>query len=304
MDQEPENQWEDEDRLREPVSGPVPNRLTWPVKRFFWFLEKRVLWPISDSFRRTGNPGPRHSPMAYVGVTLLVAIAGGAIAAAVYFHDQANDSGSAPAVAQAPAGPGAAIAPTGGTGPAGSDQAGPNSSSTTSPAADGETLQGVVPDFEPSAGESGSGGSARSNNSGGENAGNSGPGKKKKTKGLVNPAPPPKTPLLKAAYRFAQTFTGYEIGKRGAAKKFKASATPGLARELRRNPPTLPADGDVPRATVMNVVKGQKEGRRRLVSVSLLRSGAASELRLALRQAKHKQAKGQKKPWRVSEVRG
>lgn len=301
-------------RLSEPDPGPAPSRLTWPAKRFFWFLEKHLLWPISDAFRRNKSPRPRReadsgggrSPLAWIGLTFLVALTGGAIAAAVYFHNQANESAGTPAVAQAPGGSEAGIVPGEATVPSTGNQAAPGD-----PAANAdETLQGVAPDFEASAGQSDAGSPPNPNGSGGGSKNGDGSKGGKKAKGLVAPAPMPESPPLKTAWRFARTFTGYEIGEKGAAKDFTATATPELAGELRRNPPTLPADGDVPRATVMNVVKGQEEGRRLLVSVSLLRSGATSELRLALKQS------GKKKPgkagtpngtyatWRVSEVRG
>ncbi len=194
---------------------------------------------------------------------------------------------------------------------------------TTSPATEtpsssaDETLQGVVPNFETSAGESSGSGSGSSGSdsagsgSGNPDAGNGGTGNagngKKKSKALVNPAAPPRSGPLKVAHNFALTFTGYEIGRKGAAKKFSATTTPELAKELRRNPPKQPDGAEVPRATVMNVVKGQKEGRLLLVSVSLRRSGATSELRLGMERTgkgKGKKKSGKRATWRVSEVRG
>ena len=298
MNQRQENHREDGERHTEPDPGAAPNRLTWPFKRLYWFLEDRILWPIADAFRRKGSPRRQRSPIAYIGVTLLIAIAGGATAAAVYFHNQANGDPDAAAVAQAPAEPGTSVAPATGPGNAQTDPAG---EAARTP--DDETLQGVVPSFEKSAGQSsdGSGSGSASGGSGSKSGNNSSQGKGKKKRVLVKPASPPKAPPLRVAYRFAQTFTGYEVGKKGAAKKFAATATPKLAKDLRRNPPKLPADGEVPRATVMNVVKGQKEGRRLLVSVALLRSGATSELRLVLKKAKGKK---KNRPWRVSKVRG
>lgn len=311
MEQQHENGWEDPNRLTEPIPDRAPNRLTWPVKRFFWFLEKRILWPISDTFRRNGNPDRRHSPLAWVGVTLLVALAGGATAAAVYFHNQANSDPAATVTAEAPAVPDTTVAPA----PATSAPA----TGTPSTSAD-ETLQGVVPNFETSAGQSSGNGSGSSGSnsagsgSGNQDSGNGGSGNagngnsgngKKKSKALVNPAPPPKSGPLKVAHNFALTFTGYEIGRKGAAKKFSATSTPELAKELRRNPPKQPDGVEVPRATVMNVVKGQKEGRLLLVSVSLRRSGATSELRLGMKRAgKGKKKAAKRARWRVSEVRG
>ena len=324
MEQRQENGWEDPNRLTEPIPDRAPNRLTWPFKRVYWAFEKHVLWPVSDTFRRKpdfrepGDPGPadpysapqghpagrRRSPLAYVAVTLLVALAGGATAAAVYFHDQAASDDANAVTAEAPATPDSTVAPVPATTPPGT-----GASSTPSD----ETLQGVVPNFETSAGQSsGSGSGSGTAGSGNRDTSSDGAGTgsgangKKKSKALVKPAPAPKSGPLKVAHNFALTFTGYEIGRNGAAKKFGATATPELAKELRRNPPKQPDGGEVPRATVMNVVKGQKDGRLLLVSVSLRRSGSTSELRLGMRRvAEGKSKKSAKKAgWRVSEVRG
>jgi hypothetical protein len=53
----------------------------------------------------------------------------------------------------------------------------------------------------------------------------------------------------------------------------------------------------VPKARVLNVVEGKKDGRRLTVSVALQRSGAATELRLSM-------VKGKDRNWKVSEVLG
>jgi hypothetical protein len=320
MEQQQENSWEDPNRLTEPIPDRAPNRLTWPFKRVYWAFEKHVLWPVSDTFRRKpdfrepGDHGPadpysgpqgypagrRRSPLAYVAVTLLVALAGGATAAAVYFHDQAAGDDANAVTAEVPATPDSTLAPVPQTTP-------PETGASSTPS--DETLQGVVPNFETSAGQSsgsGSGGSGAGNAGSGSAADRKAANGKNKSKALVKPAPPPKSGPLKVAHNFALTFTGYEIGKNGAAKKFSATATPELAKELRRNPPKQPDGGEVPRATVMNVVKGQKDGRLLLVSVSLRRSGSTSELRLGMKRvAKGKGKKSAKKAgWRVSEVRG
>jgi hypothetical protein len=66
---------------------------------------------------------------------------------------------------------------------------------------------------------------------------------------------------------------------------------------LTARPPRLPSNGQVPKASVLNVVAGKKKGRRMEASVSLMRSGATSELRLELTRIDGKR-------WLVSEVKG
>jgi hypothetical protein len=77
---------------------------------------------------------------------------------------------------------------------------------------------------------------------------------------------------------------------------FARTATPALAKALKDRPPRLPGSVKVPKAKVQNIVLGPRTGRQIEASVSLLRLGALSELRLTLTQ-RHK-------TWAVSEVRG
>ena len=260
--------------------GKPPGRLSWPVRRLGWFLEKHLLWPIGDSFRRFTNAFRYRSPLAYIGATLMVAVTAGAIAAAVYFYNQSKDNGSDPVVATTaiPAETVVPSTPTPTTAPTTVEDTTPNSGNAD------DTLQGAVPSFTASSKKK----SAAAKSS----------GSTQKLPGtVVRPAPVPKSPPLKVAHSFATTFVSYEIGGKGAAKKFSATATPELAKELRQNPPKLPSTGQIPKATVVNVVAGKKTGDKLEASVSLMRSGAASELRLTLIR---KKGKG----WLVSEVRG
>ncbi|MGK2932153.1 MAG: hypothetical protein ACSLFD_05210 [Solirubrobacterales bacterium] len=282
---------EDQDRLRqaeerheEPdfpeFQGRTPGGLTWPIRRFYWAVEKRILWPISDSFKRFTSSFRYRSPMAYIGATMLVTVTGAAIAAAVYFHNEAEDGEQAPVVAQTPVE--TVIAPP--TTPA------PVTSVTPpSEAKPDDTLKGVVPNFEKTAG------SDKSDKTGDGGVGSRSADDPYAT--VVKPAEAPDSPPLKVAHKFAMTFVDYEVGKKGVAKDFKKTATTKLAKELKQDPPRQPSNGDIPKASVMNVVKGDSTGESMEVSVSLLRSGATSELRLALEQKK-----GDK--WLVSEVRG
>ena len=64
-----------------------------------------------------------------------------------------------------------------------------------------------------------------------------------------------------------------------------------------RRPPRQPAGVEVPKAKVLNVVPAPSHGRVYPLSVSLLRVGATSELRLEMEQLKNKE-------WRVVNVLG
>ena len=103
---------------------------------------------------------------------------------------------------------------------------------------------------------------------------------------------------MKVARRFSEAFVFYEIGERPARAKtvFGETATPQLADALGERPPRLPADAKVPKARVVNLVPGPRAGKAYTVSVSLLRVGLTSELRLELnRKNGH---------WVVTDVRG
>ncbi len=281
-----------EDPTADPTNGerpdeqgisPAPNGLLWPFKRLWWATEKHILWPVSDSFRRMLEAMRYRSPLAYIGVTALFCLTAAAVVTAVYFYDEANRSDPAPVVAEAPLGADTVVAPV---------QPPPV---VGAPAGNGgdedETLQGVVPDFDNSAGNAGN------NGSGSNGSGDNGKQGQKLPKTAVRPADVPDSPPLKVAHRFANTFVRYEVGEKKAAKQLRRTATGKLAGELVSRPPRLPANGKVPKASVMNVVSGKKDGRRMEVSVSLMRSGATSELRLAMTRQNGKR-------WLVSEVRG
>lgn len=115
--------------------------------------------------------------------------------------------------------------------------------------------------------------------------------------GLDGPAAGPKG--LAVARDFSEAFVVYETGGLDAEVRsaFGATATPQLSKALLRRPPRLPANVEVPRAKVLNVVAGPSRDGVYSVSVSLLRVGVTSELRLDLEQLKDKE-------WRVTNVLG
>lgn len=100
------------------------------------------------------------------------------------------------------------------------------------------------------------------------------------------------------AEKFSKAFVAYEIGKADDAviASFAELATPALAKALKGRPPRLPADAEVPRARVVNVLVGKRGKRRMEISVALARLESVSEIRLTLIRAKDR--------WRVSEVLG
>ncbi len=111
--------------------------------------------------------------------------------------------------------------------------------------------------------------------------------------------PPAPRAAKKVARRFAEAFVVYEIGgiDTKVRKAFNQTSTKQLSRSLLHRPPRQPASVKVPQAKVVNVVAGPSKGRVYTVSVSLLRVGVTSELRLEMEQ-------GVGKKWQVTNVLG
>ncbi len=111
--------------------------------------------------------------------------------------------------------------------------------------------------------------------------------------------PPAPKAAKRVARRFAEAFVVYEVeGVDGKVRAtFSSTGTRQLARSLLRRPPRQPANVKVPKAKVVNVVAGPSKGGVYTVSVSLLRVGVTSELRLEME-------KGVGKKWEVTNVLG
>ncbi len=111
--------------------------------------------------------------------------------------------------------------------------------------------------------------------------------------------PPAGPAAIAVARKFADAFVVYETGgdKSEVREAFAATATPELTKALMQRPPRQPAGVEVPKAKVLNVVPAPSHERIYPVSVSLLRVGSTSELRLEMEQLKSKQ-------WRVVNVLG
>lgn len=111
--------------------------------------------------------------------------------------------------------------------------------------------------------------------------------------------PPAGPAAIAVARKFAGAFVVYETGgdKAKVRKAFAATATPEVTKALMQRPPRQPEGIEVPKAKVLNVVPAPSYDRLYPVSVSLLRVGSTSELRLEMEQLKNKQ-------WRVVNVLG
>lgn len=252
----------------------------WPFERATWAVERRLLWPARERFAGR-SPSARN-----VGAAGLAGIAGAAILAGVL------------------------LLPSNGDGPS-KQAAAPTRVAIATPepkaaAPSGRELQGVAPSFEVEGGGDGNGGAPAAEGSTeldaeGESetladdaAADEGAAAASSSKKPV-PAGPA---AMKVARRFSEAFVFYEIGERRARAKtvFGETATPQLAEALKERPPRQPADATVPKARVLNMVPGPRAGKAYTVSVSLLRVGLTSELRLELNKKNGS--------WFVTDVRG
>lgn len=264
--------WKGADRLRK-----LGEAARWPFERIAWAFERLLIWPLQD---RTAGWAP--SPGAG-GVAAVLAIVAGVAVFGIALSADGGNGGERVVVDAAPA-----ISPA--------PPAQPEAPS-------GTVLHGASPSFDVG---SGVGVSSAPTADAGEEAVAS-VGSADATAGLGEEAsaatsstePVPAGPAaMKVARRFAEAFVFYEIGKRPdrAASVFSATASPALSEALADRPPRLPSATEVPKAKVLNLVPGPRSGRAYTVSVSLLRVGVTSELRLELKKAGGS--------WTVTDVRG
>ena len=96
------------------------------------------------------------------------------------------------------------------------------------------------------------------------------------------------------AREFAGAFVLYEIGNDSPKVKRRshATASPDLAQALLGRPPRLPSNVKVPKAKVLNIVAGPRHGGTYTLSVSLLRVGVTSELRIDMRRRRRSAGHG------------
>jgi hypothetical protein len=275
--------WAAQDRVRSGI-GAGTELAGRPFERVAYGVRKHLLWPLQDRAETMGAPA---RALSAVGVLLLVsgAVAAGLIAASPDGSPQPTETQVA--VTSTPAAPE------------------PEPSAGPEP-----TLQGAAPVFEPT--ES----TPPSAVDPAKAIVKSAPAEDKPEADAAEPSastaaassaaksppldgPPAGPEAIAVARNFADAFVLYETGATDSAVRdsLRETATPALTRALLERPPRLPANVEVPKAKVVNVVPAPSHGAVYPVSVSLLRVGATSELRLDLEQQKGE-------GWRVTNVLG
>jgi hypothetical protein len=260
-----------------------------PFERIGWALQRVLIWPLQDRFRQLGlferrlAAGGGVAVIAVAVAALVLASTGGsgspAAAPVAALSKPVVKVSSAPAEnAAAPTLHGAApVFKPAKKDSSSVDPAKPiESSPPESPAATGSSAATDRISSDPS--------SATSSDSAQASA-------------VDGPAAGKKA--ISVAHRFSSAFVVYETGGKSSevTKTFAATATPALAKALLKRPPRLPADVKVPQAKVVNVVAGPSYEGVYTLSVSLLRVGVTSELRLEMEKLKDE-------GWRVTNVLG
>lgn len=249
-----------------------------------WFsFQERLVWPLQDRTAAMGAPGRALSAAAAV-VLAAAALAAGLLAAGSGNSDgapptQVAVNASAPAKQQAPA-PQPAAPTLQGAAPVFKPEEEPAPPSEVDPAK--AIVKSAPAEDEAAEGETAS--SAASSSS---------------AKAPALDGPPAGPEALAVARDFADAFVLYETGETDSEVRatFAATATAALSRALLERPPRLPADVEVPQAKVVNLVPAPSQGDVYPVSVSLLRVGVTSELRVDMEQQKGE-------GWRVTNVLG
>jgi hypothetical protein len=249
----------------------------WPFERIAWAVEHWLVWPIQEETALWSRPV---RSAVFAGVVLLAAAG---IAAGVIVSDPSGGNGSSSPVVLESSAPGGSPTPV--------TPATPPKEVTE---ATGPVLHGSTPDFatehgggvskaeaatEPPAAHvdagTGSAAAAGTDASSPEATQAAGSGS-----AVAGPG------AIAVAREFSGAFVLYETGRDTPQVKavFHRTATPDLAQALLKRPPRLPANVKVPKAKVLNIVAGPKHGDTYTLSVSLLRVGVTSELRIDMQK--------------------
>lgn len=273
---------------RDPInSDPGASRLRgaldvvrWPFERAAWAVEAKLVWPLRE--RLAGWGPPRRLTVAALSAVAIAAVAVGAILAT----GDGEESAAPQTLAKA--------APSASKPPASTPDAREEPSLQGAPPALGLN-QAVATAPSSSSGDAATEDVVRSAEGEGASGGGAAPAAAASASSKPVPAGPA---AMKVARRFAEAFVVYEVGQRRALARqtFDETAAPALAGALRKRPPRQPEKVKVPQAKVVNIVPGPRRGRAYSVSVSLLRVGVTSELRLELRRNED--------GWLVTDVRG
>ena len=282
--------WSAQDRVRSGLPaglGAIADAARRPLERASYGLRKKLIWPLQDRAEAMGAPA---RALATGTVVLLAAAVGvgGLIWAAP--DGPRNDAGTTAVAASSQP---LAVAKAGAEAPA------------------EPTLHGAAPVFRPTKAELSAQvdpakaivKSSATNETSDAGSSSASASSSTATSSSARPAsvdgPPAGPQAIAVAGDFAAAFVLYETGdsKSSVREAFGKTATPALAKALLRRPPRLPANVKVPKAKVVNVVPAPSHGGVYPVSVSLLRVGLTSELRLEMEQPKGD-------GWRVTNVLG
>jgi hypothetical protein len=256
----------------------VAEAVRWPFERIAWAAENFFVWPIQEE-TALWSRGTKAAVTA-----ALVVLAGGAVAAGVALAGSTGSEAGDVATLSGPTHPTAAGAARHGA---------------TAPS--GPVLHGTAPNFAPEAGagvpksKAAPGGEeVLSSEPGARTAGEEGAYGKAEAGGAAKSgggaAPEVAGPAaIKVAREFASAFVLYEIGDDSAKVKraIAQSSSSDLTQALLGRPPRQPSNVKVPKAKVLNIVPGPAQGGTYTLSVSLLRVGVTSELRLDMKQGKN-----------------
>jgi hypothetical protein len=254
------------------------------TERTGFAVQERLIWPLQDRAATMSAPGRALSGAA------AVALAAGALAAGLLVAGSGDSTDPAPArVAVNVSAPAEPTAPP--------------------PQPTKPTLQGAAPVFEPDEAPPApsevdpakaivKSAPAESDVSG-EDASASSATAASSARGAEVDGPPAGPEAIAVARDFAAAFVLYETGETDAEirQAFAETASTALSRALLERPPRLPANVEVPKAKVVNLVPAPSHGDVYPISVSLLRVGVTSELRIDMEQRKGE-------GWRVTNVLG
>jgi hypothetical protein len=281
------------DREETPINARPHGRGSQALEDLSLALRDRLLWPLQDRFEMLGDRG--RGALAAGAVALAIAAGVGGLALV-----SSDGTQRKPAVEVA-----AAVRPA----------AAPTQPPAEAKPAPKPTLHGAAPVFKPAtaddsavsggksvAGSSAAGAAGKDTGSAATDTISSSPAARAAgaTTSAAEPKGPPAPPAAVAVAReFARAFVVYETGgdRETVRKGLAATTTPRLRKALLRRPPRQPAGVEVPKAKVVNVVPAPSRGSVYPLSVSLLRVGITSELRLEMERLKNKQ-------WRVVNVLG
>lgn len=251
--------WGGTDLLRGAVDA-----IRWPFERLVWAVERGLVWRLDE---RTG--GWSESVRTGGALALALLAAGAGVLGLVW---AAGNGGSATLAHEASA---PVVKPV-----------------AAAPVEPAPVLHGPAPDFKatapsstrPNAASDGSSGTGDGSSETSAATGSAPPTELSTSTASKAPAVPAGPKATAVAHRFANAFVRYETGQTDAKVRaaFAATATPHLTRALLRRPPRLPANVKVPKAKVLNIVPGPKRGDTYTMSVSLLRVGVTSELRIGV----------------------